>query len=52
MTSRDSLCAELEESSPSKGLGVRFLLLREEEEVIEAMDMMEVLGIERIEREE
>ena len=44
----DSPCAELEEPSPSKGLGVRSLLFREEEEAIEAMGMLEVWGIERI----
>ena len=42
MTSWNSLCAELEEPSPSKGLGVRSLLFREEEEAIEAIGMLEV----------
>ena len=46
MTLWDLLWAELEESSPSKGLGVHFLLLREEEDAIEAMGMMEVRGKE------
>ena len=48
VTSWDSPCAELEEPSPSKRLGVHSLLFREEEEAIKAMGMLEVWGIERI----